>query len=172
MLANFFQVSLNTVLWSFRFLVIAVPVVVGIVTYRICKELAAIPVSDEPKRSAIISRTEEGEYVMQEADIRPGDRSEDLEPIAVPARIGPSVKDAGMGREKWMEWNWTEVPLWAICWMECRERGASRGDRSGRADSSGRRRRDALLACSCRVSCRNDRTRDKIYALDYIERSC
>jgi ubiquinol-cytochrome c reductase cytochrome b subunit len=86
-LANFFQVSLNTVLWSFRILVIAVPVVVGLVTYQICKELATVPISDEPKRSVIITRTDEGSYEMEEADIRPGDETDELSPIPVPVRI-------------------------------------------------------------------------------------
>ena len=38
-LANFFQVSLNEVLWTFRILVIVVPIVVGVFTWRICIEM-------------------------------------------------------------------------------------------------------------------------------------
>ena len=42
-LSNFFKVSLNIVLWSFRFIVILVPIVVGFITWRICLDMAGVP---------------------------------------------------------------------------------------------------------------------------------
>jgi ubiquinol-cytochrome c reductase cytochrome b subunit len=40
-LASTFGLSVNAILWTFRILVLAVPPVVGWVTYRLCKELSA-----------------------------------------------------------------------------------------------------------------------------------
>ena len=42
-LANYLSISLNVVLTSFRFLAIAVPLIVFPVTYRICKEMQSVP---------------------------------------------------------------------------------------------------------------------------------
>ena len=39
MLANFFHVSLNEVLWFFRFAVFVIPVAVGVFTYYLCREM-------------------------------------------------------------------------------------------------------------------------------------
>ena len=40
-LASTFGLSVNAILWTFRILVLAVPPIVGWVTYRLCKELSA-----------------------------------------------------------------------------------------------------------------------------------
>ena len=56
-LANFFHVSLNIVLWSFRFIVIIVPIIVGFVTWRICLDMAGVPGIGKRKRAVVVMRT-------------------------------------------------------------------------------------------------------------------
>ena len=41
MLAATFGLSVNAILWTFRFLVLLLPPIVGWVAYRLCKELSA-----------------------------------------------------------------------------------------------------------------------------------
>src|ERR1700728_2410412 len=41
-LANFFHVSLNEVLWFFRFAVIIIPIAVGFFTYHLCREMSGV----------------------------------------------------------------------------------------------------------------------------------
>jgi ubiquinol-cytochrome c reductase cytochrome b subunit len=84
LLANFLHISLNIVLWSFRFLVIVVPIVVGLFTYRICLDMAGAPRVGKRKRAMVVLRTPEGEYYTVEAEPRPGEGHEELEPVPVP----------------------------------------------------------------------------------------
>ncbi len=86
-LANFFNASLNTVLWTFRVLVFVDPIVVGLLTWRICLEMQGAPGVGRRKRAVVISRTPEGEYVSTPAAVRPGDERPELEPVPVPAYI-------------------------------------------------------------------------------------
>jgi ubiquinol-cytochrome c reductase cytochrome b subunit len=87
-LANFFHLSLNAVLWFFRIAVVAVPIIVGWATWKICLEMqeggAGI---GRRKRAMVIFRTAEGEYIGVPAEQRPGDEEEELEPLPVPVRI-------------------------------------------------------------------------------------
>jgi ubiquinol-cytochrome c reductase cytochrome b subunit len=87
-LANFFHVSLNQTLVVFRFAVFVVPIVVGLVTWRVCIEMqrggSRIGLR---KRAVIISRTAEGEYLSSPTAPRPGDDHEELDPVPVPERI-------------------------------------------------------------------------------------
>ena len=93
-LANFFQISLNVVLWSFRFAVIVVPIVVGIFAYRICLDMAGVERIGKRKRAVVVLRSAEGEYVTVDTPPRPGDGHEELEPIPVPDYIeGPPDED-------------------------------------------------------------------------------
>ena len=96
-LANFFHVSLNEVLWFFRVGVIVVPIVVGVVTWRICVELQHTPGAVKRKRPMVVSRTETGEYVAVPADERPGDQHVELTPEPVPVRIEESPEPVGAG---------------------------------------------------------------------------
>ena len=50
-LANYFHVSLNFVLWAFRVLTVAVPIVVGFVTYGICREMQGVQGIGKRKRA-------------------------------------------------------------------------------------------------------------------------
>jgi ubiquinol-cytochrome c reductase cytochrome b subunit len=93
-LANTFHVSLNFVLWSFRVLVFVVPPVVGYVTYRICKEMSAVPEAGKRKRPNIVYRTPDGRYTTVKAEVRPGDEEVELEPEELPAeRLVPSQEE-------------------------------------------------------------------------------
>src|SRR5271170_2972159 len=56
-LANYFHVSLNFVLWAFRVLTFVVPVVVGFVTYGICREMQGVQGIGKRKRAVIVHRS-------------------------------------------------------------------------------------------------------------------
>ena len=86
-LANFFQISLNEVLWFFRIAVFVVPIIVGFVTWRICLEMQGVHGVGKRKRALVVSRTDSGEYLAVPSDPRPGDGAHELEAEPVPARI-------------------------------------------------------------------------------------
>jgi len=98
-LANFFHISLNEVLWFFRIAVFVVPVVVGFVTWRVCIELQGVRGAGKRKRALVVSRTAAGEYVARPADPRPGDGHRELHPEPVPVRVElePSPVGAAAG---------------------------------------------------------------------------
>lgn len=86
-LANFFHLTLNEVLWFFRIAVFVIPVITYFVTYKICKEMQAAEGIGKRKRALVMSMTEEGEYVTVESEVRPGDGHHELEAIPVPGFI-------------------------------------------------------------------------------------
>jgi ubiquinol-cytochrome c reductase cytochrome b subunit len=86
-LANYFHLSLNFVLWAFRVLTFVVPIVVGFVTYGICLEMQGVPNIGKRKRALIVHRSEHGEYSTVESAPRPGDGHQELHPEPVPVRI-------------------------------------------------------------------------------------
>jgi ubiquinol-cytochrome c reductase cytochrome b subunit len=86
-LANYFQVSLNEVLWFFRFAVFVIPVVTGVFAYHLCREMAGTPGVGRRKRAVVIVRSATGEYESLPTDPRPGDGPPELEPTPVPGRI-------------------------------------------------------------------------------------
>ncbi len=86
-LANYLQVSLNTVLITFRVLCILVPLIVGPVTYKICLELQHQHRPTKTKRHNIVMRSAEGGYSTIEVQARPGDERTILPPIPVDAMI-------------------------------------------------------------------------------------
>jgi ubiquinol-cytochrome c reductase cytochrome b subunit len=94
-LANFFHVSLNLVLWFFRFAVIVVPIVVGLVTWRICLDMSGVPHIGERKRAVVMTRSPEGGYATTPTEPRPGDELPELEPEPVPVhiKVGAGVAD-------------------------------------------------------------------------------
>jgi ubiquinol-cytochrome c reductase cytochrome b subunit len=94
-LANYFHVSLNEVLWAFRILTIVVPIIVGFVTYGICLEMQGVQGIGKRKRAVIVHRSAEGEYSTVTAAPRPGDGHEELEPEPVPVRIDVAPLAAG-----------------------------------------------------------------------------
>jgi quinol---cytochrome-c reductase cytochrome b subunit len=86
-LANYFHLSLNFVLWSFRILTVAVPIIVAFVTYRICLEMQGVQGVGKRKRAVIVHRSVEGAYSTVTADPRPDDLHSELHPQPVPERI-------------------------------------------------------------------------------------
>ena len=98
-LANFFHVSLNTVLWSMRVLVTISPFVAFPITYKICKEMQGVRGAGKRKTANIVSRTEEGEYVATPAPVYPDDVRAELEPIELPDFIetpSPETPEPGV----------------------------------------------------------------------------
>jgi ubiquinol-cytochrome c reductase cytochrome b subunit len=86
-LANFFHISLNIVLWSFRFIVIIVPIIVGFVSWRICLDMAGVSGVGKRKRAVVVVRNAEGQYATIPTPPRPGDGHEESEPVPVPTAI-------------------------------------------------------------------------------------
>ncbi len=100
-LANFFQISLNTVLVFFRIAVIVVPIAVGFVTWRMCHDLAGTAGAGKRKRANVVTRSVAGEYATTRSELRPGDRAGELEPTPVPTYIElpsePEAEPVGAG---------------------------------------------------------------------------
>jgi ubiquinol-cytochrome c reductase cytochrome b subunit len=94
-LANFLQVSLNTVLWSFRFLVFVVPAVVGFVTWSLCRQMSGVAGIGKRKRSVVVTRSAAGEYATTPSAPRPGDGHAELTPEPVPAFMEPEAEPVG-----------------------------------------------------------------------------
>ncbi|HTT86410.1 MAG TPA: ubiquinol-cytochrome c reductase cytochrome b subunit [Acidimicrobiales bacterium] len=94
-LANFLQVSLNTVLWSFRILVFVVPVIVGFVTWSLCRQMIGVAGIGKRKRAVVVTRSEMGEYATTPTPPRPGDGHVELHPEPVPAFMEPGAEAVG-----------------------------------------------------------------------------
>jgi ubiquinol-cytochrome c reductase cytochrome b subunit len=86
-LANFFHIKLNYVLWFFRFAVIVVPILTGLITYKICQEMRNAEGIGKRKRANVVLRSDEGEYSTVVSAPRPGDGHEELEAVPVPTYI-------------------------------------------------------------------------------------
>jgi ubiquinol-cytochrome c reductase cytochrome b subunit len=97
-LANFLHLSLNAVLWSMRALVLVIPVVAGLVTWKMCLEMQDVPTVGSRKRALIVSRDVDGHYFSEVANPRTGDQSEELAPTHVPDFIvtGDLVESSGV----------------------------------------------------------------------------
>ena len=54
------QISLNTVLWFFRFAVFVIPVIVGLVTWSICREMIGQHGIGKRKRAVVVTRSARG----------------------------------------------------------------------------------------------------------------
>jgi ubiquinol-cytochrome c reductase cytochrome b subunit len=98
-LANFFHISLNSVLVFFRIAVFVIPIIVGLLTWRICLEMQHAEGIGKRKRPLIISRTPSGEYVGVTSEVRPGDEPTELDPTPVPDRIELEPAHAGATTE-------------------------------------------------------------------------
>ena len=86
-LANFFHVSLNAVLWFFRIAVFVIPIIAGFVAYQLCREMQGVHGIGKRKRAVIVQRTAEGEYRTVPTPPRPDDERVEMEPEPVPVRI-------------------------------------------------------------------------------------
>ena len=83
-IANFFHLSLNSVLWAMRILCIVMPIVAFPVTYKICREMQGFAGAGKRKTTNIVTRTAEGEYVATPAPVYVDDLHHEHEPEAVP----------------------------------------------------------------------------------------
>jgi ubiquinol-cytochrome c reductase cytochrome b subunit len=99
-LANFFHISLNAVLWFFRIAVFVVPIVAGLVAYQLCIEMQGVRGIGKRKRAVIVHRSADGAYTTIPAEPRLDDERVELHPEPVPDRIdvGPLGGD-GRARE-------------------------------------------------------------------------
>ena len=97
-MANFFQLPLEDVLWFFRFFVPLAPIVAYFLTCRICNEMRVAEGIGHRKRALIVERSTEGEYTTTEAPGQPGDGHEEIDAVPVPTFIDtsdPSLATAG-----------------------------------------------------------------------------
>ena len=86
-MANFFKVSLNEVLWTMRILCIVTPLITYPITLKICRELHAVKGGGKRKTPNVVSRTAEGEYVATPAPEYVDDLPDELEATNVPKFI-------------------------------------------------------------------------------------
>src|ERR1700734_3214750 len=86
-LANYFKVSLNEVLWVFRIAFFVIPIISGLVAYQLCREMQGVHDIGQRKRALIVSLSPEGEYSTVPSAPRPDDEREELDPEPVPVRI-------------------------------------------------------------------------------------
>ena len=94
-LANFFHLPLNTVLWAMRVLVILSPFVAYPITYKICKELQGVKGGGKRKTPNVVSRSEQGEYLATPAPVYVDDVHHGREATAVPTYIAPDAEEPG-----------------------------------------------------------------------------
>ncbi|NNN02326.1 MAG: ubiquinol-cytochrome c reductase cytochrome b subunit [Acidimicrobiaceae bacterium] len=98
-IANFFHLPLNTVLWAMRVLVLISPFIAYPLTYKICKELQGVHGGGKRKTTNVVTRSELGEYVATPAPVYVDDRPEELEATEVPKFIAadePEVGESGV----------------------------------------------------------------------------
>jgi ubiquinol-cytochrome c reductase cytochrome b subunit len=86
-LANYFHVSLNVVLVSFRVMVFVIPIIVYAVTWRICIEMQGAHGIGKRKVATVVTRSATGEYRAVPSETRPDDEQPELEPRLVPTTI-------------------------------------------------------------------------------------
>jgi ubiquinol-cytochrome c reductase cytochrome b subunit len=98
-LANYFNLSLNNVLWFFRITVIVFPIVVGLATWRICLEMQGVRGIGKRKRAVVMIRTAEGEYRTVETPVRPGDEEREARPEVVPVQVETGPIPVSVGGE-------------------------------------------------------------------------
>ncbi len=70
LLANFFTVSLNIVLWTFRVFLIVLPTITAYIAYKLAKEAGALRGAGRSRKAIIISRSREGKYTTVESEPR------------------------------------------------------------------------------------------------------
>ena len=88
-LANFFHVSLEATLWTMRFTVFLIPVIVFFLTLKITQEFQKVPEGGRRKRANVVARTPSGEYVSTPAAPRPGDGHHELDAERLPDLLEP-----------------------------------------------------------------------------------
>jgi ubiquinol-cytochrome c reductase cytochrome b subunit len=96
-IANFFRLPLNEVLWAMRILVIISPLVAYPVTWKICREVQAFKGAGKRKTANVVTRTAQGEYVATPAPVYIDDEHDELDALPVPKFIvtPPEVQETG-----------------------------------------------------------------------------
>jgi ubiquinol-cytochrome c reductase cytochrome b subunit len=98
-IANFFHLSLNTVLWAMRVLVIVTPLIAYPLTYKICLELQGIKRGGKRKTPNVVTRSVEGEYIATPTPTYSEDEEHELHPTPVPTFIEeetPTPRESGV----------------------------------------------------------------------------
>ena len=90
-LAVFFNTSVQAVVWTLRISLIVAPLIVGAVSYLLCKELSAVPSAGTRARPNVIVRTAEGGYEAIPAELHPREQQEELEPAPVGEATVPEI---------------------------------------------------------------------------------
>jgi ubiquinol-cytochrome c reductase cytochrome b subunit len=86
-IANFFRLPLNEVLWAMRILVIITPFIAYPIAWKICKEVQAVHGGGKRKTANVVTRTAEGEYVATPAPRYVDDEHQELDATPVPRFI-------------------------------------------------------------------------------------
>ncbi|MGC2486749.1 MAG: cytochrome bc complex cytochrome b subunit [Acidimicrobiales bacterium] len=92
-IAKFFDISLNTVLWAMRILVIVTPIIAYPITYKICKELQGVKRAGKRKTPNVVTRSDEGEYIATATPTYGEDAHHDLEATPVPTFIEEDTEE-------------------------------------------------------------------------------
>ena len=93
-MAYFFHLSLNTVLWAMRFLVVIVPLIVYPLTFKVCVELSELSDAGKRKRHNVVTRSPKGEYVAEESPELADDVHDEADATPVPTFIEGEAEDA------------------------------------------------------------------------------
>ena len=86
-IANFFRLPLNEVLWAMRILVILSPFVAYPITWKICKEVQVLHGGGKRKTANVVTRTAQGQYVATPAPKYVDDEHQELDATPVPRFI-------------------------------------------------------------------------------------
>lgn len=86
-LAKFFTVSINEMVWAFRTALFVVPCVVFLLAYGVCRDLQRTPRRGELLRPMHLDLTESGAFVPALDPVADGALKEELEPLQVPDAI-------------------------------------------------------------------------------------
>ncbi len=90
-IANFFRMSLNQTVWAFRIATIGVPPIIGLITYRVCKDLQKTPERRRMRQPARVRLNETRVYV---ATVEAFEPEGDERPVATPdVVLGPAEHD-------------------------------------------------------------------------------
>jgi ubiquinol-cytochrome c reductase cytochrome b subunit len=90
-IAVFLSTSVQAVVWTLRISLVVAPLIVGPVTYLLCKELSAVPSAGFRPRPNVIVRTADGGYEAVPAELHPLEQPEELHPAPVGEATVPEV---------------------------------------------------------------------------------
>jgi len=98
-MANFFHVSLNTVLWAMRVLCLVTPFLAYPITYKICREMQGVEGAGKRKTTNVVTRTAEGEYLATPAPVYVDDQvhEHEADAVPVPTFVAEAAEDEAQG---------------------------------------------------------------------------